>query len=147
KAGLPQFDLVICDEAHRTTGVTLVGEDESHFVKVHDAGFIKAAKRLYMTATPRIYGDSAKSKAQEASAELASMDDPSLFGEELHRIGFGEAVSKSLLTDYKVLVLAVDESYVAKTFQKQLASKSELNLDDATRITGCWNGLEKRYQA
>mgnify|MGYP005845213269 CR=1 FL=1 len=147
KAGLPQFDLVICDEAHRTTGVTLVGEDESHFVKVHDSDFIKAKKRLYMTATPRIYGDSAKSKAQEAAAELASMDDPSLFGEELHRLGFGEAVKHGLLTDYKVLVLAVDESYVAKTFQKQLASNSELNLDDATRITGCWNGLEKRFES
>ena len=147
KAGLPEFDLVICDEAHRTTGVTLVGEDESHFVKVHDSDFLKAKKRLYMTATPRIYGDDAKSKAKDASAEIASMDDPALFGEELHRLGFGEAVKHGLLTDYKVLVLAVDESYVAKTFQKQLASKSELNLDDATRITGCWNGLEKRFES
>lgn len=147
KAGLPDFDLVICDEAHRTTGVTLVGEDESHFVKVHDSEFIKAKKRLYMTATPRIYGDDAKSKAKDASAEIASMDDPAVFGEELHRLGFGEAVKHGLLTDYKVLVLAVDESYVAKTFQKQLASKSELNLDDATRITGCWNGLEKRFES
>lgn len=134
KAGLPDFDLVICDEAHRTTGVTLVGEDESHFVKVHDSDFIRAKKRLYMTATPRIYGDDAKSKAKDASAEIASMDDPAVFGEELHRLSFGEAVKHGLLTDYKVLVLAVDESYVAKTFQKQLASKSELNLDDATRI-------------
>tara|TARA_R110002111_G_scaffold262650_2_gene339723 strand:+ start:1438 stop:6402 length:4965 start_codon:yes stop_codon:yes gene_type:complete len=147
KAGLPEFDLVICDEAHRTTGVTLVGEDESHFVKVHEANFIKAKKRLYMTATPRIYGDEAKSKANDASAEIASMDDAAVFGEELHRLGFGEAVKHGLLTDYKVLVLAVDESYVAKTFQKQLASKSELNLDDATRITGCWNGLEKRFES
>ncbi|MEM7625870.1 MAG: type ISP restriction/modification enzyme [Planctomycetota bacterium] len=148
KAGLPEFDLVICDEAHRTTGVTLVGEDESHFVKVHDADFIKAKKRLYMTATPRIYGDSAKSKAKDAAAELASMDDPDYFGHELHRLGFGEAVKHGLLTDYKVLVLAVDESYVAETFQSQLANKDkELNLDDATRITGCWNGLEKRFEA
>ncbi|MCC6681133.1 MAG: DEAD/DEAH box helicase [Phycisphaeraceae bacterium] len=147
KSGLPEFDLIICDEAHRTTGVTLVGEDESHFVKVHDANFIKARKRLYMTATPRIYGDQAKSKAREATAELASMDDPELFGHELHRLGFGEAVKHGLLTDYKVLVLAVDESYVAKTFQKQLAKDGELNLDDATRITGCWNGLEKRFEA
>jgi predicted helicase len=77
KAGLPEFDLVICDEAHRTTGVTLSGEDESSFVKVHDADFIKGKKRLYMTATPRIYGDEAKTKAKEATAELASMDDPS----------------------------------------------------------------------
>jgi len=147
KAGLPEFDLIICDEAHRTTGVTLASEDESHFIKVHDAKFVKAKKRLYMTATPRIYGDTAISKAQDASAEIASMDDLNCFGEELHRLGFGESVKNGLLTDYKVLVLAVDESYVAKTFQKQLASQSELNLDDATRITGCWNGLEKRFES
>lgn len=148
KAGLPQFDLIICDEAHRTTGVTLSGEDESSFVKVHDANYMKGTKRLYMTATPRIYGDDAKSKAKQATAELASMDDTALFGIELHRLGFGEAVGKSLLADYKVLVLAVDESYVSKTFQKQLANKdSELDLEDATKITGCWNGLEKRFEA
>jgi predicted helicase len=110
-AGLPAFDLIICDEAHRTTGVTLTGEDESSFVKVHDANFLKGTKRLYMTATPRIYGDDAKSKAKEVSAEIASMDSVEQFGHELHRLGFGEAVSKSLLSDYKVLVLAVDEKY------------------------------------
>jgi predicted helicase len=147
KEGLPSFDLIICDEAHRTTGVTLTGEDESHFVKVHDAEFLKGKKRLYMTATPRIYGDDAKIKAKQATAEIASMDDPALFGEELHRLGFGEAVGKSLLSDYKVLVLAVDEKYVSKTFQKQIADEnSELNLDDAVKITGCWNGLTKRFQ-
>jgi predicted helicase len=148
KAGLPDFDLIICDEAHRTTGVTLSGEDESHFVKVHDADFIVGRKRLYMTATPRIYGDGAKTKAKDAAAELASMDDPRLFGHELHRLGFGEAVVKGLLADYKVLVLAVDEKYVSKTFQKQLAEKdSELNLDDAVKITGCWNGLAKKLES
>lgn len=148
KAGLPDFDLIICDEAHRTTGVTLSGEDESHFVKVHDAKFLKGAKRLYMTATPRIYGDEAKGKAKEAEAELCSMDDPAHFGEELHRLGFGEAVGKSLLSDYKVLVLAVDEKYVSKTFQKQIADKNnELNLDDAAKITGCWQGLAKRFES
>ncbi len=145
QAGLPEFDLIICDEAHRTTGVTLTGEDESQFVKVHDAKFLKGRKRIYMTATPRIYGDEAKTKAKQAAAELASMDDPALFGAELHRLGFGEAVGKSLLSDYKVLVLAVDEKYVSKTFQKQIADKNtELNLDDAVKITGCWNGLAKR---
>lgn len=146
KAGLPEFDLIICDEAHRTTGVTLSGEDESHFVKVHDANFIKAKKRLYMTATPRVYGDEAKVKAGQADAELCSMDDVSLFGEEFHRLGFGEAVSKNLLSDYKVLVLAVDEKYVNKAFQRQIAdANNEINLDDAVRITGCWNGLAKRF--
>lgn len=145
KAGLPEFDLVICDEAHRTTGVTLSGEDESHFIKVHDEAFIRAIKRLYMTATPRIYSDDTKGKAKDADAELCSMDDPEIFGAELHRLGFGEAVSKGLLSDYKVLVLAVDEKYVSKTFQRQIAdANNELNLDDAVKITGCWNGLAKR---
>lgn len=145
KAGLPDFDLIICDEAHRTTGVTVAGNDESHFVKVHDQDFIKATKRLYMTATPRLYSDDAKTKAAENDATLCSMDDPAMFGEELHRLGFGHAVSQNLLTDYKVLVLAVDEKYVSKTFQAQIKnSDNELDLEDAVKITGCWNGLAKR---
>lgn len=145
KAGLPEFDLIICDEAHRTTGVTLTGEDESEFVKVHDGSFLRGKKRLYMTATPRIYSDDTKVKAKEADVALCSMDDDAIYGEELHRLGFGEAVSKGLLSDYKVLVLAVDEKYVSKTFQRQIAdANNELNLDDAVKITGCWNGLQKR---
>jgi predicted helicase len=148
KAGLPEFDLIICDEAHRTTGVTLSGDDESHFVKVHEDKFLKAAKRLYMTATPRLYGDEAKSKAKEAEAVLCSMDDRKLFGPEFHRLGFGEAVGKDLLADYKVLVLAVDEKYISTAFQKQIADKNnELKLEDAVKITGCWNGLTKRFAA
>lgn len=144
KEGLPDFDLIICDEAHRTTGVTLSGEDESHFVKVHDAEFLRAKKRLYMTATPRIYSDGTKAKAKDADAVLCSMDDPAIFGEELHRLGFDEAVGKNLLSDYKVLVLAVDEKYVSATFQHQIAdANNELNLEDAAKITGCWNGLAK----
>jgi len=143
--GLPDFDLVICDEAHRTTGVTLSGEDESAFVKIHDTNFLKADRRLYMTATPRIYDDTSKSQALEGAAVLASMDDPTVFGPEFHKLSFGEAVSKGLLTDYKVLVLAVDEQAVSTTFQSQLADKnSELSLDDAAKIVGCWNGLAKK---
>ncbi len=139
------FDLVICDEAHRTTGVTLTGDDESAFVRVHDADYLRAAKRLYMTATPRIYDDNAKTKAGEANAVLASMDDEQLFGPEFHRLGFGDAVGAGLLTDYKVLVLAVDEVSVATTFQSQLSDENhELKLDDAAKIVGCWNGLAKR---
>ncbi len=145
KLGMAEFDLVICDEAHRTTGVTLADTDESYFVRVHDNEFLKAKKRLYMTATPRIYDDASKGVAQENDAVLCSMDDESVFGLELHRLGFGEAVGANLLTDYKVLVLAVDETYVSKVFQNQLADRNhELQLDDAAKIVGCWNGLFKR---
>jgi predicted helicase len=143
--GVPEFDLIVCDEAHRTTGVTLEGDDESHFIRVHDQEFIRAKKRLYMTATPRIYSDGTKTQAKEQDATLCSMDDESLYGDEFHRLGFSEAVGSDLLSDYKVMVLAVDEKYVSKTFQRQLAdADNEISLEDAVKITGCWNGLSKR---
>ncbi len=110
--GLPAFDLIVCDEAHRTTGATFGDDDESNFVKVHDAGFIQATKRLYMTATPRIYGDNAKAKAETDNVALCSMDDPLLYGPELYVINFSEAVRLGLLCDYKVVVLAIEESHV-----------------------------------
>ena len=143
--GVDAFDLVICDEAHRTTGVTVAGADESNFVRVHDADFLKASRRLYMTATPRIFDDAVKEKAADHSAELSSMDDIDIFGPELHRLSFGDAVERGLLTDYKVIVLTVDEDLVAAPMQKQLAGNfAELQLDDASKIVGCWNGLAKR---
>jgi predicted helicase len=141
------FDLIICDEAHRTTGITLAEQDESAFVKVHNADYIKGSKRVYMTATPRIYDDASKAKAGEADAVLASMDNEAVYGPEFYRLGFGDAVARDLLTDYKVLVLAVDQSAVAKTFQMQLAEDGEMKLDDAAKIVGCWNGLAKKGHA
>jgi len=143
--GVDPFDLVICDEAHRTTGVTLFGEDDSNFVRVHDDEFLKADRRLYMTATPRIFDDKVRDKAEEHSAELTSMDDEATYGPEFHRLSFGDAVERGLLTDYKVIVLTVDEELIASPMQKQLAGEfSELRLDDASKIVGCWNGLAKR---
>lgn len=144
KSGL-QFDLVICDEAHRTTGVTLAGEDDSNFVRVHDDEYIHAKKRLYMTATPRIYADASKQKAKDNSALLCSMDDESIYGPEFYRLSFSDAVSQGLLSDYKVVVLAVDEEFVSRSLQKQLTdSNNELTLDDAVKIVGCMNGLAKK---
>ena len=144
KLGAPGFDLVICDEAHRTTGATVAGTDESAFVRVHNNDYIHASKRLYMTATPRIYDDSTKTRAGQKNAILASMDDVETYGEELFRLGFGEAVSRSLLTDYKVLVLTVSEDQIADQMQSSLAQDGQLTLDDAARIVGCWNALAKR---
>ncbi|MCW9680502.1 DEAD/DEAH box helicase family protein, partial [Dolichospermum planctonicum UHCC 0167] len=145
KQGLPEFDLIICDEAHRTTGVTIAGEDESYFVRVHNQDFIQAKKRLYMTATPKVYDPDAKNQAQENDVLLCSMDDVDLYGQEFHRLNFGEAVSAGLLSDYKVMVLAVDKNFVNATFQQQISDgKYVLNLDDKAKIIGCWNGLAKR---
>jgi predicted helicase len=145
KQGLGRFDLIVCDEAHRTTGVTLAGPDESAFVRVHKDSYLGGDHRLYMTATPRIYSDETKQEAKDQNAAVASMDNEALYGPEFHRLGFGKAVEKGLLTDYKVLILTIDEGIVARTLQTGLAGgESELNLDDAAKIIGCWNALAKR---
>lgn len=143
--GLGEFDLIICDEAHRTTGATFGDDDESTFVKVHDADFIRASKRLYMTATPRIYGASAKAKAETESVALCSMDDAALYGTELYTISFSEAVRRQLLVDYKVIVLSIEESHVNRRLQQLLKDENnQLKVDDAAKIIGCWKALSKQ---
>lgn len=133
--GLEAFDLIVCDEAHRTTGATFGDQDESAFVRVHDADYIRAAKRLYMTATPRIYGDGAKAAAEKNDIAICSMDDEALYGKQLHVITFSEAVKRGLLVDYKVLVLAVEESHISRSLQKLLADgDNQLRVDDAAKI-------------
>lgn len=145
KNGIGEFDLIICDEAHRTTGVTLADSDESAFVKVHDNNFIKAKKRLYMTATPRLYNDNSKSRAAQADAVLCSMDDTALYGEEFYRIGFGEAVEKGLLTDYKVLILTLSDKEVPPAIQEMVSNGAlEINTDDVSKLIGCINALSKQ---
>jgi predicted helicase len=142
---LADFDLIICDEAHRTTGATFDSEDESAFVKVHDADFIRAAKRMYMTATPRIYGDSAKASAEKDNVTLCSMDDESMYGKELHVLTFSEAVKFDLLVDYKVIVLAIEEAHVSRRIQSLLKDENnQLKVDDAAKIIGCWKALSKQ---
>lgn len=147
KNPLSEFDLVVCDEAHRTTGVTTAAkaavEDFSHFVRIHDNEYVKASKRLYMTATPKIYKD-VDNKVAESGGVIASMDDPEKFGEEFYRLGFGTAVERGLLSDYRVLILAVDEEYVARVDLERFRSEdSTINLDDASKLLGCWRGLSK----
>jgi predicted helicase len=141
--GMTPFELIICDEAHRTTGATLVGDDESNFVKIHNNANVQGKRRLYMTATPRIYAERAKAIAGDQNISLASMDDESTYGPVFFHRGFGWAVENDLLTDYKVVVLAVDEAMVSDRVQNLLAEGSELKLDDASKIVGCYKALAK----
>ena len=138
------FDLIICDEAHRTTGATLTGEDESAFTKIHSNEFIRRAKTLYMTATPRIFAENAKNRASEKDAILTSMDNQDTYGPVFFRLGFGQAVKENLLTDYKVIILTVSEEEVSQHYQAIAEMGGELNLDTAAKLTGCWNALAKR---
>lgn len=143
--GFPEFDIIICDEAHRTTGAKALGEEASVFTRVHNNNYIKANKRLYQTATPKIYGTDAKQKAEDSSIVLSSMDNKDIYGEEIFRLGFGQAVSNDILTDYKVMVLAVDEKVIQKDMQKVLSdSENGLDIDDVSKLIGVWNGLMKR---
>ena len=145
KEGFPEFDLIIADEAHRTTGAKSLNEEASVFTKVHNDENVKGKKRLYQTATPKLYGPEVKKKAETNSIVISSMDDESLYGKEFFRLGFGDAIVNGILTDYKLMVLAVDESVVQKDMQKSLSdSENGLNIDDVGRIIGVWNGMIKR---
>ena len=144
KQGYPEFDLIISDEAHRTTGASQMG-DASVFTKVHDNDIVKGKLRLYQTATPKVYGPEAKKKADDNSMVISSMDDETKYGTEIFRLGFGDAVSRGYLTDYKVSVLAVSETFVNKEMQKVMASStSELKTSDIGKIIGVWNAMVKR---
>ena len=143
---LAEFDLVICDEAHRTTGATL-DNDESSFVKVHSNDHIKATKRLYMTATPRIYTESAKKKVKNKYADrlgLISMDDRETYGETFVYRSFGWAVQEKRLTDYKVIVLVMDSQTVDAAVQNRLSNPdNSLNIDEATKLIGAYRAMAK----
>lgn len=145
KEGFPEFDLIISDEAHRTTGAHEMNKNASVFTKVHDNENVKGKLRMYQTATPKIYGDNAKKNAKDKSILLSSMDDESKYGEVIYRMGFGQAVSRGILTDYKVMVLAVDETAIQRDMQRSLADpENGLNIDDVGRIIGIWNGMMRR---
>ena len=145
--GYGVFDFIICDEAHRTTGVKLSDKDESNFTKIHSDDNVQGRKRLYMTATPRLYGESAKIKASEKDCILCSMDDKALYGEEFYRVNFSYAVQNGLLTDYKVLVLTVGEDDVPENIRRDVTdTTTELNFDDTSKLIGVINGLSKMIQ-
>ncbi len=142
--GYPEFDLIIADEAHRTTGAIAKEEGDTTFTEVHSNTNVKGKLRLYQTATPKIYDQNAKKKAKENSIVVSSMDDQSIYGDEIFRLGFGDAVAQGYLTDYKVSVLAVSESYINKDMQKIMSADNQLKVDDIGKIIGVWNAMVKR---
>ncbi len=151
KYQIKAFDLIICDEAHRTTGVKLSDqEDESHFIKVHQQKYINGKKRLYMTATPLIYHDTLKTKLDLKNATYISMDDETNYGHEIYRLSFGNAVAQDLLTNYKLMILAIDEkdldqSIINFLWQNKsfLVSKVDNHQKNIIKLLGCINALKK----
>ncbi len=142
--GSPKFDLVICDEAHRTTGIEATSKENgktqgNFFTLINKDDYIKAYKRLYMTATPRIYSDTAQTKAQKDQVELCSMDDESIYGKEFYRLDFSKAIERKLLSDYKVIILTIDQKYISDHIQGSL---KDTVLNDASKLVGCYRALK-----
>ena len=141
--GAPQFDIILCDEAHRTTGVDRPGDKTSPFVLVHDADRIRASKRLYMTATAKLYTESAKTKALDYNIDVFSMDDEEKYGPQFHRLPFSKAIEIGELSDYKVAIFGISEYEVNSALAGNTGKYgSEININDATRIIGCWRALQ-----
>lgn len=143
-AGLLEFDLVVCDEAHRTTGVIVDKDSETMFTKVHDNNLIRSKKRLYMTATPRLYGEKGKADAKKESVVLCSMDDETIYGNEFYFISFGKAVELDLLSDYKVLILTTTASDIPDIIKRHWTNGGrEIDADTDCKLWGCMNALAK----
>ena len=158
--GMDEIGLVICDEAHRTAGGHFrtgfdkdhneVDEEDSNFTRIHDNNYIRAKKRLYMTATPKIYGgEKIEKQLSENDIVLYSMDDESIFGKTFHEITFSEAVTLGSLVDYKVIVLTIDESVISQGFGSDSSLASDvvnggLSVNHAAKIVGCWKALAKQ---
>ena len=147
--GAPAFDLVVCDEAHRTTGVeepAKKSKDDkkiSPFRLVHDKDSIHAHKRIYATATPRLYTESAKGRAADRNLDIYSMNDESVYGPVFYRMAFSQAIEGDWLTDYKVIILTLKSDQISGALGNLLAAEKDsgLNLDDAVKLLGCWDAL------
>ncbi|GAA6878866.1 hypothetical protein HpHNI66_06520 [Helicobacter pylori] len=159
EVGLGEIDLVICDEAHRTVGAMYSSnerDDKNAFTLCHADEHIQAKKRLYMTATPKVYSESSKARAKESDNAIYSMDDESIFGEEIYTLNFERAIALDLLTDYKVMILAVrkeDLSGVTNSVNKKISrlqaegtklDKKLINNEFVCKIIGTHKGLAKQ---
>jgi predicted helicase len=126
-APLP-FDLVVVDEAHRAAGRT-----DSSFGTVLDSRRIRAHKRLFMTATPRFVSRQVRAAARDRDLEVTSMDDQAVFGPVLHRLSFRDAIERGLLTDYRVVVIGVDDPGVGRAVaRRELLTVGDRVLDAET---------------
>lgn len=142
--GLADIDLVICDEAHRTSGGFFKTEEEKPFTRIHNADFIHAKKRLYMTATPKVYGESVKDQQASGDIELYSMDDETVYGKTFHEISFTQAVQQyNCLVDYKVIVLTVNEELVKDSYRYADVEAGGITVSNAAKVVGCWRALSK----
>ncbi len=121
------LDLVICDEAHRLAGRT----DAKYSIALNEEQ-LRAKKRLFMTATPRVYSTLVRTRAEDRGVEVTSMDDVAVFGPVFHRLSFGKAIESELLSDYRVVIVGVSDEQVQRLIQeREILSISERVMLDA----------------
>lgn len=138
-----KFDLVFSDEAHRTTSIS-DKKLEPFYSKVHHDKNISARKRLYMTATPRIYTGNVKGRAQAEEKEVISMDDVEVYGPEFHNLKFRDAVHKyGALCDFKIHVTVMDSNLMDRIVQKsQAGDEYALPVSEQTLLASVWHAIQ-----
>jgi superfamily II DNA or RNA helicase len=128
----PSFDLVIADEAHRCAGKT-----NSSFGTVLDDRLIKSERRLFTTATPRVYKTGLKKAAEEFGVEVVDMNDEKSFGKRFHTLTFSEAIKREQLTDYRVLIVGVDDKRIKEWIENRRLLATDTGLEtDARSLAG-----------
>ena len=160
------FDLVICDEAHRIAYVEPSADavrdnhgkmdkldsgakdddgdkdNKSGFRLVHDENKLPAQRRLFMTATQRIYKPIVK---KGEKYDVYSMDNEKKFGPKLYQMTFRDAIDKGLLTNYEVIAIGISaevwNSLSDTTDSASTAKSKNWTNDDRVRILGCWDAL------
>ena len=151
--GAGAFGLTIIDEAHWTTGVV---RDEPRkktgfsFQDVHFDECVQTSKRLYMTATPRVYTTKSRLSMEGKGYVVHDMDDETVFGPEFFRLSFRNAVEspgadgRPMLCDYRVVVLAVPEGDVSAAMKDRLSNLPEATAK-AIRRTGLEHHITRVY--
>jgi len=108
------IDLAICDEAHKTAGF-----NNSLFSQVHNDENIKIHKRLYMTATPRVYSNTIKKNMYDENVTLYDMSDIQIYGQEIFRMTFSEAIELGILVDYQIVCIGVRDDEIQKMVEER----------------------------
>lgn len=157
----PDFDLAVIDEAHRTTGVDhrssaaeSAGKKQSYFQLIHDKDALRSKKRLYMTATPRMYTIQSKTRLKSRGYDAIDMDDYGTYGHVFHRLTFKDAVEAGMLSDYRVIIMEANENDVTADLNnrigvvasEELGPRQAFTIKDATRLLGtalAINGLAR----
>ena len=137
-SSVPCFDLIVADEAHRCAGKV-----DGPFATVLDGTKLRGTRRLFATATPRTYKTSLKRKAAEIGIEVVDMEDEAVFGKRLHVLTFGKAIRCNWLTDYRVVIVGVDDETIAEWIRSRRIVATDAGVETDAQSLAAEIGLIK----